>query len=61
MCRTCRRDRKASAVTSYQLENRAYDVTVLALLYIGIFGTRRDVYVMILRNFMINTIMAWFE
>ena len=32
MSRTCRRDSKASTVTSYPLENRVYNVKVLALL-----------------------------
>ncbi len=38
MCRTCRRYSKASKATSYSLEYRVNDVTVLALLPIGTFG-----------------------
>ena len=38
MCRTCRRDSKASTVTSYPLENRVYDVTCWLCYPIGTFG-----------------------
>ncbi len=32
ICQMCRRDSKSSTVTSYPLENRVYDITVLVLL-----------------------------